>query len=141
MRCVCTAIYIGPHLLHANKQGGSPSPPPRKERRRESAARLGCRASTDLLKISFSAVIWISESGSRSKTSFRIRIQIRIRTKVSAPCGFGLKGVFSAHIEREICSYITRKGNEGKKGKQAIRNRGGLVSSEIAKTRLQQIRN
>jgi hypothetical protein len=28
MRCVCTAIYIGPHLLYANKQGGSPSPPP-----------------------------------------------------------------------------------------------------------------
>jgi hypothetical protein len=59
---------------------------------------------------------------------------------VSAPCGFGLKGVFSADIEREICPYISRKGNEGKKGKQAIRNLCGLVSSEIAKTRLQQIR-
>ncbi len=28
MRCVCMAIYIGPHLLYANTQGGSPSPHP-----------------------------------------------------------------------------------------------------------------
>jgi hypothetical protein len=56
MRCVCTAIYIGPHLLYVNAQGGPHPPPPREERRRGSSARLGCRASTGtpnkLLKLS-----------------------------------------------------------------------------------------
>jgi hypothetical protein len=28
MCCVCTAIYIGPHLLYANRQGGPHPPPP-----------------------------------------------------------------------------------------------------------------
>jgi hypothetical protein len=42
--CVYEAIYLGPHRLLANTQGGSPSPPPREKRRRESAARLDCRA-------------------------------------------------------------------------------------------------
>jgi hypothetical protein len=39
-------IYIGPHSLYANTQRGSP--PPREERRRGSAPRLGCRASTGI---------------------------------------------------------------------------------------------
>ncbi len=46
-------MYIGPHRLLANTQRGSPSPPPR-ERKRESAAQLGCRASTGLFENLFS---------------------------------------------------------------------------------------
>ncbi len=58
--CIRGYIYIGPHLLLANTHRGGPHPPPARSRGEESAARLGCRAST----VPPSKVV-VGESGSR----------------------------------------------------------------------------
>jgi hypothetical protein len=52
MHCVWMAIYVGPHLLLANTQGGYP-PTPRTERMRGSATRDGCRDATVILRFIF----------------------------------------------------------------------------------------